>query len=252
MASRELRLIGVTGLPEIVPGGDLASLIMNAASRQGTPIEEGDVLVVTQKVVSKAEGRLVNLKTVKPSPFARHFAQAYHKDARLVEVVLRESRRIVRMDRGILIAETRHGFVCANAGVDASNVAQTETVALLPEDPDRSAEAIRAAVRERLGVEVAVVISDSFGRPWREGVGNVAVGVAGMLALHDYTGQQDPGGYTLRVTVMAVADELAAAAELAMGKLGRVPVVIVRGYDYPQGCGKATDLVRAPELDMFR
>ncbi|MFQ5880292.1 MAG: coenzyme F420-0:L-glutamate ligase, partial [Dehalococcoidia bacterium] len=171
---------------------------------------------------------------------------------RLVEVILRESRRIVRMDRGVLITETRHGFICANAGVDASNVAQDDTVALLPEDPDASAQAIRAKVRDRLGADVAVVISDSFGRPWREGVANVAVGVAGMLALKDYTGQQDPHGYALRVTVMAVADELAAAAELVTGKLDRLPVAIVRGYDYPKGCGKATDLVREPSKDLFR
>lgn len=252
MAGREVRIIGLAGLPELAPGDDLASLIIDAAARQGTPLQAGDVLVVTQKAISKAEGRLLDLRTIEPSPFARHLAQGYDKDPRVVEVILRESRRIVRMERGVLITETRHGFVCANAGVDASNVAQDDTVSLLPEDPDRSAAALRAAVREKLGVEVAVVISDSFGRPWREGVANVAVGVAGMLALRDYTGQRDPHGYTLRVTVMAVADELAAAAELAMGKLERVPAAIVRGYDYPQGCGKAADLVRPPELDLFR
>ncbi|MFQ5878758.1 MAG: coenzyme F420-0:L-glutamate ligase, partial [Dehalococcoidia bacterium] len=188
MASGEVRVIGVAGLPEVAPGDDLASLIIDAAARQNTPIQDADVLVVTQKVVSKAEGRLVDLRTVEPSPFARHVAQAYDKDPRLVEVILRESRRIVRMDRGVLITETRHGFICANAGVDASNVAQDDTVALLPEDPDASAQAIRAKVREQAMAEVAVVISDSFGRPWREGVANVAVGVAGMLALKDYTG----------------------------------------------------------------
>ncbi len=252
MASQEIRLIPLRGLPEILPGQDLTALIIEAAREQGTELQERDVVVITQKIVSKAEGRLVDLRDVTPSPFACEIAETYAKDARLVEIVLQESRRIVRMDHGVIITETKHGFVCANSGVDASNVPDKEVVALLPEDADRSAFGIRSSIMNLLGIDVAVVISDSFGRPWRDGIVDVAVGVAGMSAKRDYVDQKDPHGYNLRATVMATADELASAAELAMGKLERVPVVIVRGYDYPQGEGKATDLVRAPELDMFR
>ena len=252
MSLGEMRIIPISGIREVNPGYDLAPLIGEAAQVQGTPLEDGDILVITQKVVSKAEGRLLDLRSVEPSPLALEFARAYDKDARQVEVVLRESRRIVRMDRGIIISETRHGFVCANAGVDASNVGKDEMVTLLPADPDASASAIRARIEENLAIELAVIISDTFGRPWREGVTNVAIGAAGMLPLHDYTGQRDPAGYILRVTVMAVADELASAAELVMGKLKRVPAAIVRGYEYLKGTGSAKDLVRPPQMDLFR
>lgn len=252
MSLGEMRIIPISGIREVNPGHDLAPLIGEAAQVQGTPLEDGDILVITQKVVSKAEGRLLDLRSVEPSPLALEFARAYDKDARQVEVVLRESRRIVRMDRGIIISETRHGFVCANAGVDASNVGKDEMVTLLPADPDASASAIRARIEENLAIELAVIISDTFGRPWREGVTNVAIGAAGMLPLHDYTGQRDPAGYILRVTVMAVADELASAAELVMGKLKRVPAAIVRGYEYLKGTGSAKDLVRPPQMDLFR
>jgi coenzyme F420-0:L-glutamate ligase/coenzyme F420-1:gamma-L-glutamate ligase len=232
------------------PGDDLAALI--AAAVAPTPLQTGDVVVVTQKVVSKAEGRLVALATITPSPFAQAIAAAHGKDPRHVEVVLRESRRIVRMDRGILIAETRHGFICANAGVDASNVPGTDVVSLLPEDPDASAERIRAGLRARLGVEVGVVVSDTFGRVWRLGQTNVAIGVAGVRPLVDYVGQRDPYGYDLRVTQLAVADEIAAAAELVMGKVSGVPVAVVRGLAHLLGEGRARDLVRPPETDLFR
>jgi len=248
----QFQVIGLVGLPEVRPGDDLPSLIVEAARTQGTGIQDGDILVVTQKVVSKAEGRLVDLKDVQPSARAREVGKATGKDARLVEVILRESRRIVRQEGPVLITETRHGFVCANAGVDASNVGGGDLVALLPEDPDRSAEAIRQTVQERAGVSVAVIISDTFGRPWREGHTNVAVGVAGMSPLRDYVGQRDPFGFELRVSTMAIADELAAAAEPVMGKLSRIPVAIVRGFVFEPGRGTAQELVRPPERDLFR
>lgn len=252
MRAPEIAIIGIAGMPEVRPGDDLLRLILDAAAAQGLAFADGDALVVAQKVVSKAEGRLVELAAVEPSPFARQIAEASGKDARVVEVVLREARRIVRMDRGVIICETRHGFVCANAGVDASNVERTGFVSLLPEDPDASAAEIRRHVQDVTGADVAVVISDTFGRPWREGHVNVAVGLAGMEPLLRYAGRTDPAGYELRITSMAVADELAAAAELAMGKLDRVPAVLIRGYRYPPGCGTARQLVRSAERDMFR
>jgi len=248
----QLQVIGLVGLPEVRPGDDLPSLIIEAARKQGARLQDGDVLVVTQKVVSKAEGRLVDLRDVQPSARAREVAKATGRDPRLVEVILRESRRIVRQAGQVLITETKHGFVCANAGVDASNVGGGDLVALLPEDPDRSAEAIRRAIEERAGVSVAVIVSDTFGRPWREGHTNVAVGVAGMSPVRDYVGQRDPFGYELRVSTMAVADELAGAAEPVMGKLSRVPVAIVRGFAFEPGAGTARELIRPPQRDLFR
>jgi len=248
----EVRIIPVEGIPEVRPGDDLAAVIMSAVQRQGLAFENGDVVVVTQKVVSKAEGRIVDLARVQPGDFARQIAERWEKDARLVEVVLGESARIVRMDHGVIICETKHGLICANAGVDSSNVERLGTVALLPLDPDRSAGWLRGRIEEGWNVSVAVIITDTFGRPWREGHVNFAIGVAGMLALHDYTGQTDPAGYELRVTSMAVADELAAAAELAHGKLDRVPVAVVRGYAFPEGCGSAKSLLRDAEKDLFR
>ncbi len=251
MGAPELRVIGVGGLPDVKPGDDVAALIHEAVEGQDTPLAAGDVLIVTQKIVSKAEGRVVALADVEPGAEALRLAEETEKDPRLVELILRESRRIVRQAGPVLITETRHGFVCANAGIDASNVGEG-SVALLPEDPDRSAAGIRAALRERTGLEVAVVISDTFGRPWREGHTNVAVGVAGMEPFVDYVGQRDPYGQELRVSTLAVADELAGAAELVMGKLSGVPVAIVRGYEYPKGCGAARDMIRPPERDLFR
>jgi coenzyme F420-0:L-glutamate ligase / coenzyme F420-1:gamma-L-glutamate ligase len=250
--SEDVRIIGIGGIPEVRPGDDLAAAILDAAQKQGLAFENGDVLVVTQKVVSKAEGRIVDLASVTPGAFAEQIAQQWEKDARVVETVLRESARIVRMGHGVMICETKHGLICANAGVDASNVEQLGTVTLLPVDPDASAEALRQRIEQASGVSLAVIITDTFGRPWREGHINFAIGVAGMLSLHDYTGRTDPAGYELRVTSMAVADELAAAAELAHGKLDRVPVAVVRGYEYPQGCGTARDMIREAEKDLFR
>jgi coenzyme F420-0:L-glutamate ligase/coenzyme F420-1:gamma-L-glutamate ligase len=251
MSSAEVRIIGLHGISEVRPGDDVAALLLQAA-RGGPGVEDGDIIVVTQKIVSKAEGRVVRLDTVSPSPEAERLAAETEKDPRLLELILRESARIVRQRGPVLITETRHGFVCANAGIDASNVGPEGTVCLLPEDPDRSAQAIRRAVRERTGADVAVIISDTFGRPWREGHTNVAVGIAGMLPFADYVGQVDPHGYELKVSTLAVADELAGAAELVMGKLDGVPVAIVRGYAYPRGGGSARQLVRDPEKDLFR
>jgi len=251
MSAPELRIIGLGGLPDVKPGDDVAALICEAAERQGTPPAAGDLLIVTQKIVSKAEGRVVDLAAVEPGPKALRLAEETEKDPRLAELILRESRRIVRQVGPVLITETRHGFVCANAGIDASNVGEGY-VALLPEDPDRSAMGIKDVLRERTGLEVPVIISDTFGRPWREGHTNVAVGVAGMEAFVDYVGQTDPYGHELRVSTLAVADELAAAAELVMGKLSGVPAAIVRGYEYPKGSGTARDMVRPPERDLFR
>jgi coenzyme F420-0:L-glutamate ligase/coenzyme F420-1:gamma-L-glutamate ligase len=247
----DLQLWGVRGLGEIRPGDDLVARLADALTT-GPGLQDGDILVVTQKIVSKAEGRLLDLRTVEPSPFARAWATAHGKDPRHVEAVLREARRIVRMDRGVLIAETYHGFICANAGVDASNVPGDEVVCLLPRDPDASAERLRAGLAARFGAAIGVVISDTFGRPWRNGQTNVAIGVAGVRALLGYQGQRDPYGRELRVTEIAVADELAAAAELVMAKTIGVPAALVRGAAALLGTGSARALVRAPEHDLFR
>ena len=250
-----VQVIGLTGIPEIETGDKLAEIIVAAANRQGTPVESGDVLVVTQKIVSKAEGRVVDLRDVEPSPFARQIADESGRDARLVELVLRESRAIVRMDmrRGIMITETKHGFICANAGIDSSNVAGDDYVSLLPEDPDESARGIMRAVHAASGgASVAVIISDTFGRAWREGHVNFAIGVAGMHAFHDYRGTLDVFGFTLKVTTLAVADELASSAELVTGKALGVPLAIVRGYRVPEGPDGAQSLLRHPDKDLFR
>ena len=249
--SEDVRIIPLRGLPEVRLGDDVAKMIVEAAGSE-PGIRGGDVLVVTQKIVSKSEGRVVPLSSVKPSAEAMRLAIETDKDPRLVELILRESKSIVRQRGPILITETKHGFVCANAGIDASNVGPEGSVCLLPEDPDRSAQAIRAEIGRATGAEVAVIISDTFGRAWREGHTNVAVGVAGMLPFADYVGQRDAFGYELRVSTLAVADELAGAAELVQNKLDGVPVAIVRGYKYPEGEGTARGMVRAKENDMFR
>ncbi|HYU17162.1 MAG TPA: coenzyme F420-0:L-glutamate ligase, partial [Chloroflexota bacterium] len=248
----EIRLIGVRGVGEVRPGDEPAALLVEAFERQGERFQSGDVLVVTQKIVSKAEGRLVDLATVEPSDTARQLSEISKRDPRQIEVALRESARIVRMERGVLISETSHGFICANAGVDGSNLGSRGVVSLLPLDPDASAERIRRGIGERTEAEVAVIISDTFGRPWRTGQTNVAIGVAGLRPLRDYRGQRDSAGQTLVVTEIAVVDELASGAELAMGKLDRVPAAVVRGYEYESGEGRATELVRPRELDFFR
>ncbi len=254
--THELTVIALDGVPEVVPGDDLGGLIADAI--EATPgvgsLRFDDVLVVTQKVVSKAEGAIVDLATVKPRAEAIAFAERWDRDARQVEVVLREARRVVRMERGVLITETAHGFVCANAGVDASNVGPSsgDIVTLLPRDPDASADRIRGAVRARLGVDVPVVVSDSFGRPWRWGIVDVAIGVSGLHPLEDLRGVADADGRPMRVTVRAVADELASAAELALGKVGRRPVALVRGADPPLGDGSIREALMESAADLFR
>jgi coenzyme F420-0:L-glutamate ligase/coenzyme F420-1:gamma-L-glutamate ligase len=247
----EIEVFGIRGIPELHPGDDLAALTLRAAADQGTPFATGDVVVLSQKAVSKVEGRLVRLADVVPSALALEVGHAHKKDPRLIEVIFRESRRVVRMDRGVLITETRHGLICANAGVDQSNVGLGWT-SLLPEDPDASARAFVERVRAATGVDVGVIVADTFGRPWREGLVNVAIGVAGFRPLQTFLGVPDAHGYTLQATILAVADELAAAAELVMGKLDQVPVAVVRGYRYEPGGGSARELLRDPNIDLFR
>jgi coenzyme F420-0:L-glutamate ligase/coenzyme F420-1:gamma-L-glutamate ligase len=241
----DLQILAVPGIPDVTPDADLAALIAGAATRSGRALAAGDVVVVAQKVVSKAEGAIVRLDGVTPSAMAARWAADHGKDPRVIEVILRESRRIVRMDRGLLIVETHHGFVCANAGVDASNV-EPGFVTLLPRDPDASAERLRA------GLGCAVIVADTFGRPWREGVVNVALGVAGLRPLVDYRGVVDPYGRRLESTVVALADELASAAEIVMRKTARTPVAIVRGAGEWCGDGSGRLLVRDAAHDLFR
>ena len=244
-------------LPEVRPGDDLGRLAAEAwwqltVREPDLAPRNGDVLVVTQKVVSKAEGRLVRLADVEPRPEAVAFAQEWDRDPRQVEVVLRESVDVLRMERGVIISRTRHGFVCANAGVDASNVGPEDILTLLPLDPDASAALIRARVEEELGVSIGVVISDSFGRPWRWGITDVALGVAGFAPLLDLRGTADAGGRLMHATVIAVADQLASAAELASGKTSRRPLVLVRGARLPAGEGSVLrDVVMPREADLF-
>jgi coenzyme F420-0:L-glutamate ligase/coenzyme F420-1:gamma-L-glutamate ligase len=247
----DLHVFAVPGLPDVSRDANLAALIAGAATRAGREIAPGDVVVVAQKIVSKAEAALVRLDGVVPSARAREWADAHGKDPRVVEVILGESRRIVRMERGILIAETHHGFVCANAGVDASNVAPG-FVTLLPRDPDASAERLRSALAAQCGGAVAVIVSDSFGRPWREGAVDVALGVAGLRPLVDDRGRLDPYGRRLESSVTALADELAGAAEIVMRKTTGTPVAIVRGAGEWCGDGSGRELVRAASRDLFR
>jgi coenzyme F420-0:L-glutamate ligase/coenzyme F420-1:gamma-L-glutamate ligase len=248
----EIRVIGLAHVPEVKPGDDLGQVVQDAAAESGVVFQEGDILVVTHKIVSKAENALVDLRTVEPSDLARRFGSAWNKDPRYLEVVLRESSRILRMERGLIISRTHHGLTCANAGVDASNVSGGDIVALLPSDPDASARALRKALQERLGIDLAVIITDSFGRPWRNGITNIAVGVAGMAPLADYRGQPDDFGRIMSASVLAVADEIASAAELVSGKVDRCPLVVVRGYQYPAGDGRAADLIMPESMDLFR
>ena len=241
----KLEVLGLEGLPEIRAGDDLAELIAGAAR-----LEDADVVCVAHKIVSKAEGRVVRLEDVEPSASARELA-GRTGDPRRLEIVLRESARLVRTRPPLVIAETRHGFVCASAGVDSSNAPDADMVVLLPEDPDASAARLRAGLERLTGRSLGVVVTDTFGRPWRMGIANVAIGAAGIEVLRDLKGVCDPSGYELSATVIAVADEIAAAAELVMGKTERVPVAIVRGLDV-RGEGSARELVLPPELDLFR
>ncbi|HET9506925.1 MAG TPA: coenzyme F420-0:L-glutamate ligase [Gaiellaceae bacterium] len=245
----ELRAFALEGIPEVEAGDDLAALLAAAAERAGG-LEDGDIVVVAQKVVSKAEGRVVRLDDVEASARARALAGG-ERDPRHLQVILDESARVVRSRPPLVIAETRHGFVCASAGVDASNARGAGTLVLLPLDPDASAARIRAGLRERTGRDVGVVVSDSFGRAWRQGTTDVALGVAGLTALRDLRGRRDAAGYELRATQIAIADELASTAELVLGKTSGRPAAVIRGLDV-RGDGTGRDLVMPPERDLFR
>jgi coenzyme F420-0:L-glutamate ligase/coenzyme F420-1:gamma-L-glutamate ligase len=251
-APAELRIFGLDGVPDVQPGMDLLTLILDAVTSSAFTFAPGDVLIVTSKIVSKAEGCLVDLGSITPSALAREYAQAWDKDPRHVEVVLQQSKRIVRMDRGLILSETHHGFVCANAGVDASNVAGAEIVCVLPPDPDASAARIAAALQAHLGYPVPVIISDSFGRAWRNGIINIAIGAAGLDTVIDYRGRYDPYGYLMFASILAVGDELASAAELVMGKVDSRPLAVIRGYAWQPGEAGARPLLMPPERDMFR
>jgi coenzyme F420-0:L-glutamate ligase/coenzyme F420-1:gamma-L-glutamate ligase len=255
--SGRLEVIALDGIPEVRPGDDLATLVGDGLERTvgALPLRPDDVLVVTQKVVSKAEGAFVDLATIEPRPEAVAYAARWDRDARQVEVVLRQAVRIVRMDHGVVIVETRHGFILANGGVDASNVgaASGGVVLLLPDDPDASARAIRAAIGRRFGTAPGVVVSDSLGRPWRFGIMDLAIGVAGFRPLEDLRGTVDADGRPMSATIRAVADEIASAAELVLGKTGRRPVALVRGAAPPMGDGSVVaDVLMPPEADLFR
>ncbi len=249
-------LIPVPFMDEIRPGDNLGDKLASALKMQELSLQSGDIVVIKHKIVSKAEGCLVELSSVKPSSAARKWSQQSATDARIVELALRESRSVIRKKvvggHGVLITETRHGLVCANSGIDLSNVNGGKHALLLPKDPDKSAAQLRSAIRRKTGVSVAVIISDSFGRPWREGLTEVAIGVAGMRPLLDLRGKVDPHGYILHATAEAVADELACAAGLVCGKLNGVPVCIVRGFRYEPGRGSARELQRALKNDLFR
>jgi coenzyme F420-0:L-glutamate ligase/coenzyme F420-1:gamma-L-glutamate ligase len=249
--SAAIEVLPLPGLPEIRKGDHLARCIVEAAHRSAIAFQHGDVIVIAQKIVSKAEGRLLKLSAIKPSLKAQRFAAKLKKDPRLVEAILRESRRIVR-SHPVLIVETRHGFVCANAGVDQSNVPGGDVVSLLPRDPDRTARRLAAALRKRTGQRIAVIISDTFGRPWRLGLTNVAIGAAGVPALLDLRGTRDLHGKPLYATILAVADELAAAAGLAMGKAAGIPAAIIRGYRYRSTLDPAANIIRPAKEDLFR
>jgi len=248
----DVTLIPIDGLPEIKPGDDLAAMLVGRVRAAGRAFEAGDLLAIAQKVVSKSEGRIRRLADVVPGAEAERMAAESGKDARSLQVVLDETVRIVRWQRGVLIVETRHGFVCANAGVDRSNAGAPDTVVLLPVDPDASATRLRDGFRAATGATVSVVVTDTFGRAWREGHTNVAIGIAGLPALKRYVGQRDPEGYELRVTEIAVADEIAGAAELVMGKLDRCPVALVRGFTLDEPAETAQEYVRPADRDLFR
>jgi len=254
-----IQILPVDGIPEVQVNDPLVDLIVGAVESSIGSLVEGDVVAVTHKVVSKAEGGLIDLRTIDPSPMASQFAAQWGKDARQVEVVLRQSKRIIRMVRGLIIAETHHGFICANAGVDASNVSE-DVVCILPYDPDASAEVVRAGLVRRFfpghdtdASPIGVIVTDSFGRPWRNGIVNVAIGVAGIAPLSDYRGQYDPSGYELRASILAVADELASAAELIMHKLAARPVAVIRGYVPQAGnqSGTGRELIMAEDRNLF-
>jgi coenzyme F420-0:L-glutamate ligase/coenzyme F420-1:gamma-L-glutamate ligase len=246
----ELRVIPIRLADEIHPGDSLADKLLDALPQPS--FRSGDILIVKHKIVSKAEGRIVDLATIQPSPDSSAWAKRYALDARVIELALRESRAVIRRKNGVLITETNHGFLCANGGVDVSNVDGGGHALMLPEDPDRSAANLRRAIKRRTGLAIPVIITDSFGRPWREGLTEFAIGIAGMKPLRDDRGRRDSHGYRLKASVEAVADELACAAGLVCGKLNRAPACIVRGFRYEAGAGGVKRLLRPPETDLFR
>ena len=249
---RSITLCAIEGIPPVNKGDDLARLIVGGIEKTGLQLRAGDIVVVCQKVVSKAEGRVVDLKTIAPSEFANILAKRWEKDPRAVELVLRQTNRIVRNDRGVIIVETGQGWVCANAGVDESNTLTDDSAILLPEDPDASAARIRAGLKNLCGLELAVLVTDTFGRPWRDGLTEFCLGIAGMNPILDLRGTTDLRGRELHHTVVAIADELAAAAGLLMEKAAAVPAVLVRGYAYQPFDGSAKVLIRPAEADLFR
>jgi coenzyme F420-0:L-glutamate ligase/coenzyme F420-1:gamma-L-glutamate ligase len=249
---RELRIIPVSLPDEVRPGDWLSEKLVRALRHQKLAPRRGDILVIKHKIVSKAEGRLVELDEINPTAASRAWARRYRLDPRVTELALSQSRRVVRRRRGVLITETRHGLICANSGVDVSNVDGGQHALLLPKNPDRSAAELHRALKKRLKLSLPVIITDSFGRPWREGLTEVAIGVAGMKPLHDYRRRRDPYGYPLRVSIEAVADELACAAGLVCGKLTRTPACIIRGFHYRPGRGTARELIRPDSTDLFR
>jgi coenzyme F420-0:L-glutamate ligase/coenzyme F420-1:gamma-L-glutamate ligase len=250
--SREIRIIPIPLDGEIVAGDSVAGKLLEAMRNHKVSFTTGDILIVKHKIVSKAEGQMVKLDGVKSSASSRRWAQKYNLDARVTEVAISQSKRIVRRKRGVLITETQHGLVCANSGVDVSNVDGGQSALLLPRDPDGSARLIHRELKKRIGIFIPVIITDSFGRPWREGLTEVAIGVAGMKPMHDYRRQRDSHRYVLRASIEAVADELACAAGLACGKLSRTPACIIRGYNYQRGRGNARELIRPAANDLFR
>jgi coenzyme F420-0:L-glutamate ligase / coenzyme F420-1:gamma-L-glutamate ligase len=249
---REIRLIPIKADGDIRPGDPIAEKILESLRRSRLRFERGDILVVKHKIISKSEGCLVDLSTIQPSPESIAWAKQYDLDARVIELALRESRSVIRRKNGVLITETRHGFLCANSGIDVSNVDGGNRALFLPEDPDRSAANLRRALKKTTGLSIPVIITDSFGRPWREGLTEFAIGIAGMKPLRDDRGCRDPHGYKLKASVEAVADELACAAGLVCGKLNRSPACIVRGFSYQPGTGKVGDLLRPAAGDLFR
>jgi len=247
-----IQILGISKMPLVNPGDNIGDQLVQAAKEESIQIQANDILVIAQKIVSKAEGKVLDLSSVHPSELAKTIAKTSAKDPRHVEVILRESTSIVRMRGAHLIVETPHGFVCANAGVDRSNVGKNDSVVLLPVDPDKSAKMIRQRIMELTGVEVGVIISDTFGRAWRNGQVNVAIGVDGLNPIVDYRGSQDMFGNQLSVTQIAIADELASAAELVMRKSDRIPVAIIRGVEYVKETGSIKSLIRPREEDLFR
>jgi coenzyme F420-0:L-glutamate ligase / coenzyme F420-1:gamma-L-glutamate ligase len=251
-SSREIRLIPIIVENEFHSGDDVADTLLEALQHNGHQLQPGDILVIKHKIISKAEGQLIDLATITPSSESVSWARQYALDPRVIEIALRESRSVIRRQNGALITETRHGFLCANSGIDVSNIDGGRHALLLPEDPDRSARHIHRQLKKQTGIAVPVIITDSFGRPWREGLTEFAIGIAGMKPLRDDRGRTDPHGYKLKASVEAIADELACAAGLVCGKLNRAPACIVRGFPFESGEGRASELLRPPSTDLFR